>query len=347
MRLADPKEFLAKLAGKDHLFSASLEVTRRCNLDCIHCLRVHSDEDGLSYSEICDLIDQLAEMDCIELSLTGGEPFARRDFMDIVRYARDKDLAVRILTNGTLVTSDIADQLKSLHILSIRVSLYGASPAIHDAVTTVRGSFEKTIETIKLLRERDIHTRAMMVVMSCNAGEFQQVRGLCGELDTVFQWGVAVFPREDGSLAPLRFMASDEQLRLLKQKLLPEKLAAFAEIEAHPEGGPLCSAGISRIGIGTDGAVYSCSALRLSVGSICEQKLSEIWRSAPLLKQLRSVKRTLPSECATCHVRERCFWCPGLSLALEGDMRVPNSQDCRRTRFFINSEGGTNGCEIS
>ena len=154
---------------------------------------------------------------------------------------------------------------------------------------------------------------------------------------TVLVWTVlkrVPTPRDDGSVAPLGLMASDQQLRLLKQELLPEKIAAFAEIEVRGEGGPLCSAGISRIGIGVDGAVYPCSALRLSAGSICEQKLAEIWHSAPLLKELRSIKWTLPRECAACQLRERCFWCPGLSLALEGNMRVPSMQDCRKTKIL-------------
>ena len=85
MRIAGRGELQAKLKRKLLPWGASLEITSRCNLSCAHCLRgPAAPDDGLSHDQVCDLLDQLADLGCLQLTFTGGEPFCRLDFLSIL-----------------------------------------------------------------------------------------------------------------------------------------------------------------------------------------------------------------------------------------------------------------------
>lgn len=335
MRLAGLAELRAKQQKDVRPWTASLEITRRCNLRCTHCLRGPSHEDdGLVIDEVRQLVDQLAELGCMKLTFTGGEPFARPDFLAILEYAWQQRMASVVLTNGSLVTSAMAARLADLHVLELQVSLYGASAQAHEAVTGVPGSFSATLGGIRRLTERGLRVRIMMPVLARNAQEVSAVRELCGQLGVTFQRSLLLFPRDDGLATPLELLASDEQLCQLADEEAETSPAisgtANAELVEHR---PLCTAGIEQLGIGSDGTVFPCGALRLPAGNIRKRELAEIWHTSPALEELRRTRPAFPASCSTCQVRETCFWCPGLSLAIEGDMKVPNYQDCRRTRI--------------
>lgn len=337
MRLAGLDELRARMQRERRPWAASLEITRRCNLNCIHCLRGPShQDDGLSHDEVCRVIDQVAGLGSVRLTFTGGEPFARPDFLSILEYAWQRQMALTILTNGTLVTPAVADTLRDLHVLELQVSLYGASAGAHETVTRVPGSFSATMGGIRRLAGRGLRVRVMMPVLALNVQEVSAVRDLCHQLGVTFQRSLVLFPRDDGSLAPLDLMASDEQLRgLAEEEMEPgsssDKTSGAVELPANRS---LCTAGIQQLGIGPDGSLYPCGALRLPAGNVYRQKLAAIWHASPTFEQVRQARPSFPESCSTCRVRQFCFWCPGLSLAMEGDMRVPNRQDCRRTRIY-------------
>ena len=337
MRLAGLEELRARMQRECRPWAASLEITRRCNLSCIHCLRGPShQDDGLSHDEVCQVIDQLADLGSVRLTFTGGEPFARPDFLSILEYTWQQRMASTILTNGTLITSALAGTLSDLHVLELQVSLYGASAHIHETVTQVPGSFSATLGGIRRLTGRGLRVRVMMPILALNVQEVSAVRDLCHQLGATFQRSLVLFPGDNGSPAPLDLMASDEQLRrLAREEMEPssstEETGGAMELPANR---PLCTAGIQQLGIGPDGSLYPCGALRLPAGNIHRQELAAIWHDSPTLEELRQARPSFPESCSTCQVRHFCFWCPGLSLATEGDMRVPNRQDCRRTRIF-------------
>ena len=111
--------------------SGTIEVTRRCPLECAHCYNNLPMNDAaarrseLSYEEHCRILDEITEAGCFWLLFTGGEIFARRDFLDIYAYARSKGLIITLFTNGTLITEKIADYLVANRPFNIEITLYG------------------------------------------------------------------------------------------------------------------------------------------------------------------------------------------------------------------------------
>ena len=92
----------------------------------------------------------------IHVTLSGGEAFMHKDLIEIARYCREKDLKISILSNLIALKDEQVATLKELNISLIQVSLYSMNPEIHDFITTVKGSFEKTKASVEKLVAADI-----------------------------------------------------------------------------------------------------------------------------------------------------------------------------------------------
>ncbi|HEY7169095.1 MAG TPA: radical SAM protein, partial [Candidatus Binatia bacterium] len=137
--------------------NGTIEVTRRCPLSCLHCYnnlpmqdRV-ARESELSFEEHCRILDEITEAGCVWLLYTGGEIFARRDFLDIYTYAKRKGLIITLFTNGTMITPAIADHLAEWRPFAIEITLYGRSKETYERVTGIPGSYERCRRGIDLI----------------------------------------------------------------------------------------------------------------------------------------------------------------------------------------------------
>ena len=151
----DSTEFLRglnrKMARLRVPVSGSIELTRFCNLKCVHCyIRPVSAEEVRSTTELdtgtwLAIIDQIAEAGCLNLLITGGEPMLRSDFPAIYSHAKKKGLLVTVFTNGTLVTEEAAALFRELPPQSVEVTVYGASKQTYEGITGVAGSYERSL----------------------------------------------------------------------------------------------------------------------------------------------------------------------------------------------------------
>src|SRR3990172_9507986 len=135
-RMVSPYERLIRAASRAHVpLSVLFEVPPRCTLGCEHCSltegpvgRPRPSREELGLDEVRRVLDELAEAGTLFLTLTGGEVFLRRDFLDIVAHARARDFSVTVFTTGTLLTPETASALADLHPLSVEISVYSARP---------------------------------------------------------------------------------------------------------------------------------------------------------------------------------------------------------------------------
>jgi len=135
---------------------ALLQITERCNLHCAHCF-VSAVRDGsdMALAEIRErILPQLVQARVVRLTLTGGEPFAHPDILDVVRAARNSGMTVTICTNGTLITNSQMDALAAVGGAACNVSLDGFSAASHGKFRGNPASFEQTVATVRGLGER-------------------------------------------------------------------------------------------------------------------------------------------------------------------------------------------------
>jgi len=314
-----------KTIEKHILFMVHWELTNRCNLNCIHCYCSHnSNRKELSSGEIKQTLDTLAGMQTLFIIFSGGEPLMREDFFTIARYARAKGFALKIMTNGTLITPEAADNIKEINPFSVDMSLYAASPELHDRVTGCPGSFEKTIQAFSLLGERGVKTTAKSVLMRPNVDQLNGLKKLAGKLGAGFVYDFVLMPKNDGSWGPLAYRLTTEEVY---QIIMSEGKGPGAEPRQVVDDDTfMCSAGLNNIAISPYGDVYPCVALRIKAGNLREQSLAEI-QDSPVLRQMRTTKFSDLQACRECKLARYCRRCPGLAVREGGDFLGPSPAD--------------------
>ncbi len=129
-----------------------LDLTYRCNERCVHCYLDHDDHGEMTTAEVTDVLDQLADAGVFFLSLSGGEVLMRSDFFEIVERARQLRFNVKIKTNGVMIHEKEAARFRRLGVEQIQISVYSHRPEVHDAITKLPGSLNRTIRAIRFLK---------------------------------------------------------------------------------------------------------------------------------------------------------------------------------------------------
>jgi hypothetical protein len=150
---------LADRAMKECIpLSALFELTGRCNLDCCHCyLDIAHPPWEMTTEQAIGVVDQLVDAGTFFLTLTGGELFLRKDALVVAAHARRRGLALRLFTNATRITEELAQEIARIKPLAVEVSVYASSSAVHNAVTKRPKAFRRTLRGIVLLKRAGVN----------------------------------------------------------------------------------------------------------------------------------------------------------------------------------------------
>lgn len=163
-----------------------IDLTNRCNEKCIHCYHPFSSYDHsaeLSLEEIKSLIDIIYDLGVFVVTLSGGECLLRKDFFDILSYISDKGMMTTIFTNGMLLTPSIVEKFTQYRVNLVSISLYSDTANIHDRITQVPGSFDKTIAGIEILKKHAIPFELKCVVLDENIERIEQIRNFSKKIN--------------------------------------------------------------------------------------------------------------------------------------------------------------------
>jgi MoaA/NifB/PqqE/SkfB family radical SAM enzyme len=303
--------------------SVLFEVTHRCNLGCQHCYltegpvgRPRPTREELTFEEVRRVLGELAGAGTLFLTLTGGEVFLRRDFLDIVAAARDLGFSVTVFTTGTLLTPQSARALAALHPLSVEISVYSVRPEVHDRVTNIPGSHARSLAALRLLREAGVTILIKSPLMSITSGEYRDLLGLAESLGAGCGFDPMLVPRRDGDRTPLALGAKREDLRaFFSDPVLAREWAQ--PVPCVPERGEeLCGSARRTCMISPYGDVFACAVHPLPAGTLRERSFDEIWHHAPLLRAIRSKTVADLREGAE---GAGAFRCSALALIEDGD----------------------------
>jgi AdoMet-dependent heme synthase len=315
--------------------SVQLDVTYRCNERCVHCYLDHNDYGEMTFEEIRGVLDQLAEAGVFFLVLSGGEVFMRRDFLDIVAYARSLMFCVKVKTNAFMIREKEAQRLRDLAVNEVQVSIYSHRPAVHDAITMLPGSLKRSLAGIRLLRSHDVKVIIANVLMRQNLNDHDGVQALARELGAHCTIDPTITPMMNGDREVLGLGIGVPQLHEVFRK--PSLVGDVDEFCAPPEPADdktlqavPCSAGHTACYISPYGDLYPCVQFPLPSGNVRRQKFIDIWNHSEQLNEVRSITlRDLP-VCSGCGHVNSCSRCPGLAY-MEGNMRGPSTQDCEKS----------------
>ena len=216
-------EFSADLhkrqGGERVPLQVSIEVTRRCPLECLHCYNnlpmgdLDAKQREMTKEEHFRVLDELVEMGCFWILYTGGEIFARKDFLEIYTYAKKKGFLITLFTNGTIINEQIADYLKEWPPFAIEITLYGRTRETYEALTMIPGSYDRCLRGIKLLKERGLPLTLKTVATSVNKHEVMSMRRFAEEtLGVEFKVDGQINPRIDCSQSPLAVRLTPEEV---------------------------------------------------------------------------------------------------------------------------------------
>lgn len=315
--------------------SVHLDVTYRCNERCEHCYLEHDDRGEMTTAEIRDLLDQLADAGVFFLTLSGGEPLVRKDCFEIIKYARELQFNVKLKTNAILIREREAARLKALGVEQVQISVYSHRAEVHDAITKVRGSLERTLSGVRALRAQGLKVSVANVLMRSNSNDNEGVRALAEEVGANYTLDPTITPMIDGGTEVLRYRASaGDVARVFHDSTLVGDVEEFcappgAVGEDILEGLP-CSAGHTACYISPYGDLYPCVQFPLTCGNVRHQKFEQIWRASPQLLEVRSIRGKDLATCSACSHLGTCTRCPGLAF-MEGNMRGPSSVDCEKS----------------
>ena len=314
--------------------SVHFDLTWRCNERCIHCYLDHEDHGEVTTAEVKDILDQLAAAGTFFLILSGGEPVMRKDFFEIVEYARRLMFSVKVKTNGILIGEREAARLRDLAVEVVQISVYSHRAAVHDAITKVPGSLRRTLDAVRFLRDQGLKVIIAGVMMRQNMGDHKEVQKLAEELGVGFQLDPTITPKLDGDTSILDLRIPNTALpELFRDASLVDDVDEFcatAEADAAALEALPCSAGHTACYISPYADVFPCVQFPLPTGNLRVQKFLDIWRSSTRMQEVRGIRTSDLHTCTSCGNVATCSRCPGLAY-MEGDMRGPSSADCDKS----------------
>jgi radical SAM protein with 4Fe4S-binding SPASM domain len=316
-------------------FTVQIDLTYRCNEQCVHCYLDHDDHGEMTTAEIKHLLREMAEAGVFILTFSGGEIFLRKDFFEILECARSLTFCIKLKTNAVLIREAQAARLRDLGVAAIQVSIYSHRPEVHDAITKVPGSLRRSINAIRFLKSQGLKVTIANVLMTGNMEDYNRVRELAEELGAEYTLDPTVTPMMDGDRSILELNAGESALRQLfrdeafvgnaEQYCAPPPAADADSMRSLP-----CSAGHTACYISPYGEFYPCVQFPLSCGNVRQQRFIDIWRNSEQLKEVRSIRLRDLSSCSQCAHGGSCTRCPGLAF-LEGNMRGPSTADCEKS----------------
>jgi len=340
---------ISRTVQKHRPLSVHFDLTYRCNERCVHCYLDHDDHGELTTAECLKVLEDLARSGALFLTFSGGEIFLRPDLYEILAAARRLHFDISLKSNALLVTPERAARLREFGVRRVQISVYSDIPAVHDAITKVPGSLERTLAAIPILIEHGLQVKLACPLMQENLMAYRGVMALAEKLGVPYILDLTITPMMDGSSGPLEHRASvSSLLPVLRDPLLhackPQPAAQAASAAEAPRlalGSAVssgiesaayedlpCSAGHNSCYISPYGDVFPCVQLPQAAGNLRREKFEDIWYHAPHLERLRAIRESQLPICSQCDLRGYCERCPGLALMEGGDLLGAYERAC-------------------
>ncbi len=322
------------------------ELTKRCNLKCIHCraFSPETESQELSKEEIFRILKEIKKVGKPIIILTGGEPLLREDIYEIIGRVLQEGLRPVLASNGTFITREVARKLKKAGIQRVSISLDGSSPEVHDGFRKVPGAFEKALQGIENLKEEGIPfqinttiTRStvedlpkiyelalklgavahhIFIFVPVGKGKKHQEEGLSPEeYEKILEW---FYERKKEKKIELKATCAPQYYRIMRQKAKKEGIKIEFKtfgFDAMTRG---CLAGTGFCFVSAEGIVQPCGYLEVNCGDLKKDPFDKIWKESPIFNALRDFSQ-YKGKCGKCEYIRVCGGCRARAYEATGD----------------------------
>ena len=332
---------------KHQLRLVAWEVTRNCNLNCVHCRAAASRgpyEGELDTAKCFQILDQIEEVGKPIVILTGGEPLLRQDVFELARYGTQKGLRMVMATNGILITNEVTEKMKSSGIQRVSVSLDGADAEQHDRFRKVEGAFDGALRGIEILKHEGIEFQINTTITRHNVAQAEKMLRLAVRLGAAAHHIFLLVPTGRAKDMTDQEIDAQEYEKLLhwfydmrsevpihlKATCAPHYYRVLRQ-EAHKKGETVnyatygldavtrgCLGGTSFCFISHVGVIQPCGYLELDCGDLKNATFRDVWEDSAIFRKLRDFS-AYKGKCGRCEYLRFCGGCRARAYERSGD----------------------------
>ena len=331
--------------------SVMFELTYRCSERCIHCYNAgatrneeekstRGDRNELTLEEYKSLIDDLYEQGLVKVCLTGGDPFSKSFAWEIIDYLYNKDIAFDVFTNGQSIIRDVK-KLADYYPRLVGVSIYSGIAEIHDYITNVKGSWERSMEVVRQLSSLAVPLNLKCCVMRPNVKSYFMVADIAKKYGAVPQFEINLTDSVEGDTCVSKYLRmTPEQLEIV---LRDDNIAMYVGKEAPNYGGqskdmeqPPCGAGENSLCITPEGNVIPCCAFHAVFGNVRIGSVSNILQNSTERKYWLGLVLNNYEECGKLDYCAYCNLCPGNNFIEHGTPLKASEVNCYMAKARYN-----------
>ena len=332
--------------------SVMFELTYRCSEKCIHCynegatrndeeISTRGDREELALDDYKRIIDELYEQGLIKVCLTGGDPFSKSFVWELIDYLYNKGIAFDVFTNGQRIVNDV-DRLANFYPRLVGVSIYSGIAEVHDYITRIKGSWEKSMAVVRQLSALGVPMNIKCCVMRPNVKSYYLVADIAKQYGAAPQFEVNLTDSIEGDRCVSKYLRmTKEQLEIV---LRDDNIPLYVGKEAPNYGGqpkPMdqnpCGAAENSFCITPEGNLIPCCSFHTIFGNLKANSISIILDNSKELSYWRELTLNDYEECGRYDYCAYCNLCPGNNFVEHGTPLKASEVNCymAKTRYEL------------